>query len=761
MIPAGTRVTVEGGAAADRPVFVTEQAVTLGSVGATVDVAAHHCERIEGEVVGTGTGVPGQVVRVAKGPIVRTGEAIDLMVGVETDPSQIPEGAPARELDGRTFRIWEPVWSFAGHAPDEAVFVVDRAEGVITFAPAVQRTAADQNTVRAVGLAAAPEAGAEIRVWYRTGGGPAGNVAAGALTSLRDPVPGVSVVNPAAARGGRSMEAVDDVVARGPAEFLTARRAVTASDYEVLAVESSGAVARAKAVTRADVWTFAEPGEVEVVLVPHVAETQADGRVALEVLTALQTEDARLATQRELDLRRPLGTRCVVGWARCKEVSVRARLVVGPHEDQERVRRRVLDRLHQTITPVTGATGEGWRFGQALRRSNVYRLLETAEPGVEWVDDVAFEVADAPDGTIDALASDHYQPHTWYAASGEIVFRSTNDADGWEPVGTFAGEEVRVVAPYPAADRPGVVPRPGLVAVAARASESDASSIHVSEDLGETWRRIGGVDVGITDLAWTRLGEAVGLLVTTNTGLYQLALLPNAAPVQVVVDPADPDRGFYAVAAFPDPAGDWWAAVASQAEHGVYLTTAAGRLDRFASVGLSGQDTRSLAVQLDGTAAWLWVGIGEANPDQPGSGPVRARLFESDVRWESRPQGWAGGTCWMVAFDGRVVLAATQNRGVLQLDTAVANGSWQPADVNSGVPLRDQGRFHPVTVLATGPEGVALIGGAAGVHRSAGAPHDRWSACDHRHAVEVVTVPGTWLMCSGDHHIEVVSSRAP
>ena len=52
-------------------------------------------------------------------------------------PGELEEGAPAREWQGTTFRIWEPVWSFAGQAPGAHVYVVDRAEGRITFAPAV------------------------------------------------------------------------------------------------------------------------------------------------------------------------------------------------------------------------------------------------------------------------------------------------------------------------------------------------------------------------------------------------------------------------------------------------------------------------------------------------------------------------------------------------------------------------------------------------------------------------------------------------
>ncbi len=254
-----------------------------------------------------------------------------------------------------------------------------------------------------------------------------------------------------------------------------------------------------------------------------------------------------------------------------------ARIVVRREEDEARVRARIIERLNKTISPLPSEVGDGWRFGQALRRSNVYRLLEQAEPGVAWVDEVRFVLDEAPDGEITALAADRYQLGTWYTGGDEILFRSTNDGDGWEPAGRFPGEQVRVVVPYPEASRPGVVPRAGLVAVATRAVDGSTSSIHVSEDLGESWRRIAGLDVGITDLAWTSRGPVPELLVATDSGLYEVPLLAEAAPIQVLVDAADPDRGFYHVESFTNDRGEWGVAVASVAEQGVYLSTAGGR----------------------------------------------------------------------------------------------------------------------------------------------------------------------------------------
>ena len=769
-IPLGTRVTLAGGAK-DGPVFATADNVTLAAGEQSVTVSAHHRDAVDGEILDRGTGAGGQSYTVRKPPMTRTREPFDLLVGVEAPPDELEEGAPAREWDGVTYRLWESVPTLAGHAEGDHVYLVDRSEGRITFAPAVDLGPPPGEPEPGAPpppapLVAVPQLGRRIAVWYRTGGGPSGNVAANTLVSLLDNVGGVKVTNPEPARGGRAMESIENVLLRGPDEFLTVRRAVTADDFELLAAQSTGGVARARALTRADLWCYARPGEVEIVLVPHVPEDAAPGgRIDAATLIEHQTEEARLATQRELDERKSLGLPpVVVGWAPVKPASVHARVVVRREEDAARVRARILDRLHRALSPLPGEGLEGWRFGQALRRSNVYRLLEQAEPGVQWVDNMSFVVDEAPDDETPTVAADRYQASTWYAGSGDVLFRSTNDAGGWEPVGRFPGERVRVVVPYPEPLRPGIVPRPGLLAVATRANDSALSIDYVSEDLGATWRRVGGLDVGITDLAWTSRGSQPELLIASDKGIHELALLEGdqvAAPVQVVVDPADPDRGFYGVETFVDERGEWGVAVAAQAEQGVYLSTQAGEPGTFTPIGLDGEDTRTLAVQIDGAATWLWAGLGEANPNVAGKGAARARLFEADVRWEMRTAGWVGSTCWSITFAGDHAIAGTQNGGVVRLDTAASGAAWQPLDVNAGLPLRDRTRFEPVVTVAASPAGRPLLaGGPEGVFRTREATDKdprEWEPCDQREATEVVTIPPTWVLCSGEHKITVVT----
>lgn len=744
MIPAGTQVT------ARTVTFTVTQSVVLAAGQAELTVPAYHCEVVEGELVGVGTGAPGQSHRVARPPIATTTEALDVLLGVEVPDGSLAEGVPARTHAGRTFEIWRPVATFAGANPTDKVYVLNRGSGVVSFAPAL-----DLGDARPVTLAAVPPANREIRLWYRTGGGPEGNVAAGTLTTLRTPIPGLTVTNREPARGGRALETIESALTRGPYEFYSLQRAVTARDFELLATSGSASVARARAFTRTAMWSHARPGEVETVLVPHVdAQARPDWRLPMDTVVAHQGDAALAQVQQDLDARRALGTTVVTTWARYKAVAVKGRLVVRAEDDPDVVRRRIHDRLHQTISPLpTPANPTGWGFGEPLRASNVYRWLEQAEPGVRYVDEVHFELLDAPDKRVRALAADAYQADTWYAGCEEVLFRSTNGARGWEAVRRFPGETIRRVVPAPDNARPGIVARPGVVAVVSQVDESGSARVHVSADLGESWLQVVEMEDPVLDAAWIDRDGAAALLLATDTGLYEVPAREAAVPLQIQVDPSDADLGFYAVRSFVSERGVVGVALAAQAQAGVYLSTAGGRSGTFANVGLGAVDTRTLEVQADGPATVLWAGAAESDARKPGKGCFRARLFEADVRWQPMANGWLGGTCWSLAFTGVTAVAATQSGGVLRMDTSVANPAWLTADVNSGLPLRDRTRFEPVEVVTSGP-GQILTGGARGVYRSDDA--QRFTATANRTTADAVTVPDTWLLCSAEHEIEVV-----
>jgi Baseplate J-like protein len=120
---------------------------------------------------------------------------------------------------------------------------------------------------------------------YRIGSGSAGNVAAGAITTLMQRPLGVSgVTNPQAATGGADPESIDDVRSNAPQTVLTLGRAVSIADYQNFAAIFAG-IAKAYAI-----WVPSGPARgvfLTVASVGGVALTP--GNPTLQALvTALQ-----------------------------------------------------------------------------------------------------------------------------------------------------------------------------------------------------------------------------------------------------------------------------------------------------------------------------------------------------------------------------------------------------------------------------------------------------------------------------------------
>jgi Baseplate J-like protein len=754
-IPRGTRVTLGRSTTSEpAPVFVTIKSATIPTGKSEIETTAFNCELVEAELAAVATGEAGFSVTVQRPPIVaEEGEALELIVGIEAAPEELTGRVRALEHDGKAFLVWREVENFTNLPDPRTVYVVDRVAGTITFAPAAQMKGAngDLNELPQA-LGETPRAGREIRLWYCRGGGQTGNVAAGTLTTLKDPIPGVSVTNPRPASGGRAVETLQNAISRGPQEFHSLQRAVTASDFELLALRSSGAVARARAFTKARIWVHAPPGTIEVMLVPAIPpESRPGGVVTEEILREQQNDDVLQRIQVSLDERRPLGTQCLVGWVRYKNVRVRARAVIHSGEDASAVRSRVLQRLHQSINPLpSDLPSAGWPFGQPLRASHIYDII-LAEPGVNYVDNVRLLVDEVPEANVRALAADAFQPDTWYAAAGSTLFRSVDDADGWERIGIFPDEEVRAVRVS--------TQRAGMVAIVTHLID-DSGRVYVSEDCGENWREVAHTAFAINDLAWTARETLPLLMLATDQGLFELALQAQASPVQVQVDPGKPTLGFYAVAASVGIRGTFFVATAARGAGGVFLSSQGGRQGTFTLLGLSGDDVRVLEVQQDGVRTFLWAGITVAG-NEAGKGCVRWELQGATpptTRTLVNKQ-WDGGSCHALAFKGSLVFAATHQKGVLWLDQSKGDdASWHLPVLGCGLPVRDVERiFHPVLTVAADPaQQLVLAGGPVGVYCSAD-DGTNYENCSSREFRDKVTLPGTWLFCSGEHSVEVLS----
>src|SRR5207248_1212941 len=117
-----------------------------------------------------------------------------------------------------------------------------------------------------------PAEGREIRAWYLRDGGAEGNVAAGTLDTLKDPIPHLKVTNPAAATGGRAAETLANAMPRGPQELPALQRPVRAKAKVVVHREEDPKAVERRLMTRLNQiinplrtpvrpsgWPFGEP----------------------------------------------------------------------------------------------------------------------------------------------------------------------------------------------------------------------------------------------------------------------------------------------------------------------------------------------------------------------------------------------------------------------------------------------------------------------------------------------------------------------
>lgn len=760
-----TRVTTASNSSAnDAPIFTLAKTVFIPAGETTVLAQAYHCDHVEAELIGRGSGFPGITLTVKRQPIIAaTSDKLDLIVGVETSPDTLETHAAAIKYNDKTYRIWREVENFTYCGSDDFVYTTDRQAGTIHFAPALRKmdeSGLMQSAPEA--LAEIPPADCEIRAWYWHGGGSEGNVLAQTLTVLKDPIAGISVTNPKLATGGRASESLQNALRRGPQELHSLSRAVTARDFELIAVQSSGAINRAKAFTQAKLWAHATPGTVEVTLVPEINVKPTEAHtITADALNIHHIDSIREQIQNTFDSRRPLGTHCVVNWANYKKVSIKAKAIIHREEDAKQVKQRILNKLYNSICPTDLSldTKSPWPFGQSLKAWDVYKIIGS-EPAVLSVEAMQMNVDDVPEKGIKDICLDSFQPDTWYVGCDERVFRSTNNGYGWELIAHFEGEEIRFVRSFPMKACTSVR-HSGLLAVITKTTKH-VSSIQISKDCGQTWATARQIQFPIEDFTWLDRDGLPYLLLATEKGVYELSLDDSTVPIPILVDPKLPKLGFRAITVSASTEGHTFVAVAGYENTGIYLSSEGGKPNSFHNVGLAGELIEVLAVQHSGPHRHIWAGIAAPGSDQ-GKGCFRLSLSESSIKskdWKQYSKNWQAGGCKSLAFQGSMVLSASYRLGVLRLDSDLRDAEWETLNASEcGLPLRDVGKLETVEAIAADKNSkVIMAGGISGVYRSSDAGL-HYSKCSHKESKDEVRIPSNWLLYSGDHEIEIISEN--
>jgi len=234
--------------------------LTAAPVGALLPVA--HAAVHGPESLGVGEGLPGASYTLTYRPVLSTGHGERLEVRV-----------PGAE----DWQRWELRESFAASGPGDRHFVLDLATGEVELGPSIrQPTAAGGSTARFLRRA---RRSASAVIATAVGARETSALGSSASSKRRfrasRPCP-----TPVPAGGGVDAESLESARARAAFEFRTRYRAVTADDYEFLAVDASPRIARAHCPTPA-------PGApIQVFLIPSVEP--ADRRIALDELTPSQ-----------------------------------------------------------------------------------------------------------------------------------------------------------------------------------------------------------------------------------------------------------------------------------------------------------------------------------------------------------------------------------------------------------------------------------------------------------------------------------------
>lgn len=231
---------------------------------------------ISEEILGISDGTPNQrYTLVRSGMILRSlgqGEAINRDIILSTELGGIKEEWTLQES-----------LAFSGVGQRDVVIEIDADDrATVSFGDGT--------------LGAIPASGATITATYRVGGGSHGNVLAHTLQTIIDApdllLLGAQITNQRPATGGAERESIAHAVSHAPQVFRSLKRAVTAQDYEALALDFQGVgKVRAQSSNWNHVTLFVAPaggGHVSDVLAANLLAYFEDKR---PVSTIIEIDD--------------------------------------------------------------------------------------------------------------------------------------------------------------------------------------------------------------------------------------------------------------------------------------------------------------------------------------------------------------------------------------------------------------------------------------------------------------------------------------
>jgi predicted phage baseplate assembly protein len=329
--------------------------------------------------------------RLAQAPVLPG----SLIVEVDEGAAPAPLAAAGETAAPAPVLRWKRVDSLADASPDARVYVLDPATGILQFGDGVNG-------------AAVPSGFRNVRALvYQVGGGAAGAVEAGAISTQLSSAPFVTgVSNPQRASGGADQEAPAATYRRGPQEIRARNRAVAVADYALMAQRAQGAqVVRAHAVSgfHPAYPGLPVPGVVGVYVVPP---DRGEGPPTPDEATL------RAVAKHLAERAAPAGVEVVAAAPYYHKVRAEMLVVLDPAADQGDTVRRLAAAVNEYIHPIEGGEdGLGWPFGAPLRYSPLLRRLVTGVQGVRAVSRLTLVIDGA---RVPACADFQPRPHALF-----------------------------------------------------------------------------------------------------------------------------------------------------------------------------------------------------------------------------------------------------------------------------------------------------------------------------------------------------------
>lgn len=348
------------------------EAIYLNSVNA-LNYQTHY-----DEIIGSSNGAPSQEFELLNSPLL---PELSVMIKEHEIPSFIEknilfseEGNDAIEvvtnIDGEE-EVWvryHQVNNFSESTPKSRHYIVDYPNNKIIFGNGVQ------------GIIPPRMKNNIMAKKYQTGGGTIGNVGAETVNILRENIPYITdVKNYYPAEGGSDLENLDNLKARAANVFKNCNRAVTADDYEFLAMESSASIAKARCLSKAR-----KNGEVAVVILPK--PDSDDFNIKQELYP---TAELMRRVKLHLEARKLVGTKIVIEPPTYVKININISLVIKNNVREVQIIKDEIDfSIRRYLHPLLGgADGTGWSFGVPLLKKDIFNIIELVA-GVQYIDDI-------------------------------------------------------------------------------------------------------------------------------------------------------------------------------------------------------------------------------------------------------------------------------------------------------------------------------------------------------------------------------------